>query len=75
MPRVIRQLPSRYADTFRQINVESGPPIMTSVGPIKRLRKFWECRLCGMHIRPNAAGAQSHKAMHVRQALRHEESR
>ena len=61
-------VPLRYQDNFVQIHVPAGEPVMTAVGPRQSLRVVWKCRRCGLAIKPNTLGAQSHITKHVRQA-------
>lgn len=51
-------LPQRYLKHF--VNE------WTHIGYRSRGVTGWKCKLCGITIRPNAAGAQSHIAKHVR---------
>lgn len=64
--RIGMVVPDRYESYFRVITVDSGPTVMTSVGPRRSIGYRWECRHCGTVIKPNSAGAQSHIAKHVR---------
>jgi hypothetical protein len=52
-------LPTRYLRTFTNV--------WTHTGYKSRTVTAWACKLCGKEIRPNAAGAQSHIAKHVRE--------
>ena len=67
---MIRQLPARYVEYFKAIDVEipEAGVVMTSVGPRGFIGIRWQCCRCGQRLRPNAAGAQSHIAKHMREA-------
>lgn len=64
------RLPFRYVEFFRAVLAPdpSLPTVAISVPPYARavLSHRWECRRCGLRLKPNNAGAVSHLAKHCR---------
>ncbi len=67
------RIPERYVPYFKDVWVELGPTIATSVGPRGTVGRRWVCRRCGSSLKPNSAGAQSHIAKHLREAADEQE--
>lgn len=59
-------VPLRYQPYFRGGYILGKPTILTSVGPRQTLHYRWICRMCGLAIKTNTLGAQSHVTAHLK---------
>ena len=60
-PLAVHVLPLRYRGRFREVRTKTADGLKWFF--------LWECRACGLHIKPNTAGAQSHTAKHLRKIV------
>jgi hypothetical protein len=61
-----KRIPAEWQEYFKDVWSDGSRVVMTSVGPRRDLVRVWQCRMCGLALTPNTAGANSHLVKHCR---------